>query len=74
MPSSPPTALGGSAFLTLLIQKQETHGTQSMGFYSFTLTLFLLFFLPPTPNPLLNALKPTHCAGWVCLLTYTTFT
>jgi hypothetical protein len=32
MPSSPPTALGGSAFLTRIIQKQESHGSQSMGF------------------------------------------
>ena len=26
---------------------------------------FYILFLPPTPNPLINALKPTHCAGWV---------
>jgi hypothetical protein len=32
LPSSPPTALGGSTFLTRIIQKQKTHGTQSMGF------------------------------------------
>jgi hypothetical protein len=31
LPSSPPTALGGSVFLTRIIQKQKTHGTQSMG-------------------------------------------
>ena len=31
LPSSPPTALGGSVFLTRIIQKQQTHGTQSMG-------------------------------------------
>jgi len=41
-----------------------------MGFYfSFLLSLLLYFFflfLPPTPNPLINAFKPTHCAGWVC--------
>jgi|688.fasta_scaffold44832_4 hypothetical protein len=48
MPSSPPTALGGADFLTLIIQKEETHGTQSMGFYF------------PQPPPLLfNSLKPT---------------
>ena len=34
---------------------------------AFTPAFFL--FLPPTPNPLLNALKPTHCAGWVAFLT-----
>jgi hypothetical protein len=28
---------------------------------------FLLSLFPPTPNPLFNAFKPTHCAGWVCL-------
>ena len=56
MPSSPPTALGGSLFIFHDL-KQETHGTQSMGFY-----------FPPTPNPLFNAPKPTHCAGWGCLL------
>ena len=33
MPLSPPTALGGSA-LPLILQKQATHGTQSMGFFS----------------------------------------
>ena len=32
--------------------------------WAFTFTLFL----PPTPNPLPDAFKPTHCAGWVCLL------
>jgi hypothetical protein len=32
MPSSPLTALGGFAFYTCIIQKQATHGTQSMGF------------------------------------------
>jgi hypothetical protein len=32
MPSSPPTVLGGSAFLFLIMQKEETHGSQSMGF------------------------------------------
>jgi hypothetical protein len=32
LPSSPPTVLGGSAFFLLIHQKQETHGTQSMGF------------------------------------------
>ena len=59
MHSSPSTALGGSAFFFFIDQKQEPHGTQSMGFY--------FYFLPPTPNPLFNAFKPTHCAGWVCL-------
>jgi len=29
--------------------------------------LTIAFFFPPTPNPLINAFKPTHCAGWVCL-------
>jgi len=29
-----------------------------------------LLLLPPTPNPLINALKPTHCAGWVYLISY----
>ena len=28
---------------------------------------FLSLFLPPTPNPLINDRKPTHCAGRVCL-------
>ncbi|MCY2940100.1 MAG: hypothetical protein NTV50_00345 [Planctomycetota bacterium] len=38
---SKPTALGGSA-LSLIIQKQATHGTQSMGFYfSLTSTTFI---------------------------------
>jgi len=32
LPSSPPTVLGGSAFYTCIIQKQKTHGAQSMGF------------------------------------------
>lgn len=27
---------------------------------------FSFFFFPPTPNPLINDRKPTHCAGWVC--------
>jgi hypothetical protein len=31
MPSNPPSALGGFA-LSFIIQKQATHGTQSMGF------------------------------------------
>ena len=57
MHSSPPNVLGGSAFFFFIDQKQEPHGTQSMGFY--------FYFLPPTPNPLFNAFKPTHCAGWV---------
>ena len=39
--------------------------------WAFTFTLLFLF-LPPTPNPLINALKPTHCAGWGRLLTSTT--
>ena len=56
MPSSPPTVLGGSAFLTRIIQKQESHGTQSMGFY-----------FSPTPNPLINAFKPAHCVERGCL-------
>ena len=66
MPLSPPTALGGSALITSHHLKQETHGTQSMGFCFFS---FTFFFFPqlPTPNPLINAFKPTHCAGWVCL-------
>ncbi|RLS27534.1 MAG: hypothetical protein DWH70_00325 [Planctomycetota bacterium] len=64
MPLSPPTALGGSAFLFLIIQIQATHGAQSMGFCFFILFLFL----PPTPNPLINAFKPTHCAGWVAFI------
>ena len=32
MPLSPPTVLGGVCFLTRIMQKQATHGTQSMGF------------------------------------------
>ena len=32
MPLSPPTVLGGAAFLLLMDQKEATHGTQSMGF------------------------------------------
>jgi hypothetical protein len=32
MPSSPPTVLGGSAFLPLIMQKKMTHGTQSLTF------------------------------------------
>jgi hypothetical protein len=32
MPLSPPTALGEVCFLTRIMQKQATHGTQSMGF------------------------------------------
>ncbi|RLS24047.1 MAG: hypothetical protein DWH70_07790 [Planctomycetota bacterium] len=47
MPSSPPTVLGGSA-LPLIIQKQETHGAQSMGFY-----------FSPTPTTISIAFKPT---------------
>jgi len=35
-------------------------------FHSFSL------FLPPTPNPLINAFKPTYCAGWVAFLSSTT--
>ncbi|PHX63798.1 MAG: hypothetical protein CK551_04215 [Planctomycetaceae bacterium] len=33
-------------------------------FFSITFS-FALF--PPTPNPLINDLKPTHCSGWVYL-------
>ena len=29
---------------------------------------FYLLFLPPTPNPLMNASKPTHCNGLVYYL------
>jgi len=50
MHSSPPNVLGGSAFFFFIDQKQEPHGTQSMGFY--------FYFLPPTPNPVINAFKP----------------
>ena len=64
MPLSPPTVLGGVCFLTRIMQKQATHGTQSMGFYF----LFYFLFLPPTPNPLINVFKPIHCAGWVWIL------
>ena len=31
---------------------------------------FAFVFLHPTPNPLINAFKPTHCAGWVCLISH----
>ena len=33
----------------------------------------LLLFLPPTPNPLVNAIKPTHCDGWVSCFFYFLF-
>jgi hypothetical protein len=42
------TEVGGVFFLTLIIQIQETHGSQSMGFYLY----FFIHFFPPTPNPL----------------------
>ena len=55
MLSSPPTALGGSAF-PRIIQKQETHGTQSMGFE----VSVQLLLSPQTKSP-----SPSHCGGWV---------
>jgi len=41
-----------------------------MGLPSFIHFLFCFLFLPPAPNPLINAFKPTHCAGWVCLISH----
>jgi hypothetical protein len=46
MPSSPPTALGGSDYLTFIIQKEESHGTQSHGL----LLSFTFFFFPQLPT------------------------
>ena len=37
-------------------------------FSLFSFPFSITFFFPPTSNPLINAFKPTHCAGWVCLL------
>ncbi len=53
MPLSPPTALGGST-LSLIMQNKRPMERSPWA-----------FILPPTPNPLINDLKPTHCAGWV---------
>ena len=68
MPLSPPTALGGSA-LPLILQKQATHGTQSMGFL-----LSLLPFFPQLPTLVSNAFKPIHRAGWVSLTSHSSKT
>ena len=50
MLSSPPTALGGSAFLTSHHSKTRDPWNAVHG---------LLLFLPRTPNPRINAFKPT---------------
>ena len=47
--------MGGVFFLTRIMQKQAPHGTQSMG--------FCFYFLPPTPNPLVNPLSPPTALG-----------
>ncbi|NBR07680.1 MAG: hypothetical protein EBT92_18220 [Planctomycetes bacterium] len=39
---------------------QQTHGTQSMGFFYF-----------PSHTLFNNPLKPTHCAGWVSFFPHT---
>ena len=35
-----------------------------------TVSPYPYFIPPPTPNPLIYDFKPTHCAGWVCLISH----
>ena len=64
------TALGGSA-LPLILQKQATHGTQSMGFLLFFPQLSTLVSMPLSPPTALGGSLPFTCRlfGSACLKT-----
>ena len=54
LPSSP------TAFATFVLLSGgcKSAGGAPLAFF------FLFLFLPPTPNPVFNDFKPTHCTGW----------